>query len=166
MHRLGRSLLVTQNVLQLGAAGRICSSLQMRRREVSFITPFRRKQESSLAVPKTNPEKTVSSDLKSTYSERRIEKFIPVTRGVLLSKLTAEDRLLNWQERRLLESFAAALDAFFSRQFYAMLEETKVRSMLACMVRFNWNHRIPLAERGVATRDYLSPFFFLLFLVQ
>lgn len=99
----------------------------MRRREVSSITPFRQKQESSLAVPKTIPEKTASSDLKSTYSERRMEKFIPVTRGVLLSKLTAEDRLLNWQERRLLESFAAALDAFFSRQFYAMLEETKVR---------------------------------------
>lgn len=127
MQRLGRSLLVTQNIRQLGAAGRIFSSLQMIRREVSSIIPFRQKQESSLAVPQTIPEKTVSSDLKSTHSERRMEKFIPVTRGVLLSKLMAEDRLLNWQERRLLESFAAALDAFFSRRFYAMLEETKVR---------------------------------------
>ena len=92
-----------------------------------------------------------------------MEKFIPVTRGVLVSKLMAEDGLLNWQEKRLLENFAAALDAFFSQRFYAMLEETKVRrSVKHGMMRFNWNYTraSSLAERGVVTRDYFSPTFF------
>lgn len=165
MHRLGRSLLVTQNVLHLGAAGRICSSLRVRQREVSSIIPFtwaRRKQELSPAVPQTVQEKTASSDPKSPHSEKRMEKFIPVTRGVLVSKLMAEDGLLNWQEKRLLENFAAALDAFFSQRFYAMLEETKVRrSVKHGMMRFNWNYTHRLLRNGVWSRETISapPFF-------
>ena len=38
-----------------------------------------------------------------------------------------EEGLLSWQERRLVESFAASLDAYFSQRFYRILEETKVR---------------------------------------
>ena len=91
-----------------------------------------------------------------------MEKFIPVTRGVLVSKLMAEDGLLNWQEKRLLENFAAALDAFFSQRFYAMLEETKVRrSVKHGMMRFNWNYTHRLLRNGVWSRETISapPFF-------
>lgn len=60
--------------------------------------------------------------------ERQQEKFIPVTRRTLINKLVEEDGLLNWEEKRLLESFAASLDAYYSQKFYALLEEAKVRT--------------------------------------
>lgn len=59
--------------------------------------------------------------------EKQKEKFIPVTRRTLVRRLVEEDGLLNWEERRLLESFAASLDAYYSQKFYALLEEAKVR---------------------------------------
>ncbi len=43
-----------------------------------------------------------------------------------MRKLVEEEGLLNWQERRLMESLAAAVDAYFSQRFYAILEEAKV----------------------------------------
>ena len=55
------------------------------------------------------------------------EKFIPVTRRTLVNKLVEEDGLLNWEEKRLLETFAASLDTYYSQKFYALLEEAKVR---------------------------------------
>lgn len=59
--------------------------------------------------------------------EKQEEKFIPVTRRTLVNKLVEEDGLLNWEEKRLMESFAASLDAYYSQKFYAILEEAKVR---------------------------------------
>lgn len=59
--------------------------------------------------------------------ENRREKFIPVTRRSLVRRLAEEEGLLNWEEKRLLENFAAALDARFSQRFQGILEETKVR---------------------------------------
>ncbi len=45
---------------------------------------------------------------------------------MLVRKLMEEEGLLNWQERRQVEKLAAAIDAYFSQRFYALLEETKV----------------------------------------
>lgn len=49
---------------------------------------------------------------------------------MLVRKLVEEEGLLNWEERRQVESLAAAIDAYFSQRFYAILEETKVRASL------------------------------------
>ena len=59
--------------------------------------------------------------------EKQKEKFIPVTRRTLVKKLVEEEGLLNWEEKRFLESFAASLDTYYSQKFYALLEEAKVR---------------------------------------
>lgn len=56
-----------------------------------------------------------------------LEKFIPVTRQGLVSRLEEEAEMLSPEERKRLGSLAAALDAFISRRFYAQLESMKVR---------------------------------------
>ena len=43
-----------------------------------------------------------------------------------MSKLVEEEGLLNWEERGLMERFAAAFDAHFSHRFYGILDEAKV----------------------------------------
>lgn len=63
------------------------------------------------------------------------EKFIPVTRRTLVNKLVVEDGLLNWEEKRLLETFAASLDTYYSQKFYALLEEAKVREQMCVCER-------------------------------
>ena len=133
-----RSILVSRKVSHLGARQlwRGIQSSLVRREEARSIIPFawiRSKQQSAQTVPQsaTAVEKIPSTDKTPVplHSERRMEKFIPVTRRVLVSKLMAEEGLLNGQERRLMERFAAALDTCFYQRFYAMLEETKVRDI-------------------------------------
>ena len=81
------------------------------------------------AVERTTAEgSSVKAQNKRKKFEKQEEKFIPVTRRTLVNKLVEEDGLLNWDERRLLESFAASLDAYYSQKFYALLEEAKVRN--------------------------------------
>lgn len=55
-----------------------------------------------------------------------MEKFIPVTRRALVSKLVETEGLLSWEERGLVERFAAAFDTHFSHRFYGILEEAKL----------------------------------------
>ena len=83
------------------------------------------------AVEQTNTEGSlVEAHNKLKKFEKQEEKFIPVTRRTLVNRLVEEDGLLNWEEKRLLESFAASLDAYYSQKFYALLEEAKVRDHL------------------------------------
>lgn len=80
------------------------------------------------AVAQTTVEgNPVKAQNKLKKFEKQEEKFIPVTRRTLVNKLVEEDGLLNWEEKRLVESFAASLDAYYSQKFYALLEEAKVR---------------------------------------
>lgn len=74
----------------------------------------------------TSEGSLVKSQNKLKKFEKQEEKFIPVTRRTLVNKLVEEDGLLNWEEKRLVESFAASLDAYYSQKFYALLEEAKV----------------------------------------
>lgn len=144
-----RSFLVSFKVAHLGAR-QLCrgiqSSSRIRREEATSLIPFARiwrKQESVRTVLQTTTalEKTPSSDKGPLPLERRMEKFIPVTRRVLVSKLIAEEGLLNGKERHLMERFAAALDTCFHQRFYAMLEETKVKAIkthqMQSVMRFN-----------------------------
>lgn len=55
-----------------------------------------------------------------------MEKFVPITRQALVSRLGQEEEMLTVEERNGLGKFAAALDAFISRRFYAQLERMKV----------------------------------------
>lgn len=71
---------------------------------------------SGLSVDKAFPATT----------EERLEKFIPVPRRTLLSRLIEEKNMFSLTERQLMERFAAALDAHYSHRFYGILEETKV----------------------------------------
>lgn len=70
---------------------------------------------------------TVSAQNRVKTFKKEKEKFIPVTRRTLVNKLVEEDGLLNWEEKRLLETFAASLDTYYSQKFYSLLEEAKVR---------------------------------------
>ena len=63
-----------------------------------------------------------------------MEKFIPITRRALVSRLGQEEEMLTVEERNGLGQFAGALDAFISRRFYAQLERMKV-SMQICICR-------------------------------
>lgn len=58
---------------------------------------------------------------------KRLEKFIPVTRRALLRALMEEKGLLSTKEKQLMENVAAALDAKYSKRFYSILEQAKVR---------------------------------------
>ena len=54
------------------------------------------------------------------------EKFIPITRQMLVKTLVKESAMLSPQERDKLEDFSAALDAYTSQRFYTRLEDMKV----------------------------------------
>ena len=71
-------------------------------------------------------QKKVYSEASREDEESQLEKFIPVTRQVLVKTLLNEDRLLNCDERHQLENFSASLDAYISQRFYVQLEEMKV----------------------------------------
>lgn len=98
------------------------------------ILPFRKQKKKKdeqaigqgLAASPNTKEAIVATQNRVKKFEKQKEKFIPVTRRTLVNKLVEEDGLLNWEEKRLLESFAASLDAYYSQKFYALLEEAKV----------------------------------------
>ena len=69
----------------------------------------------------------VREDADREFREETRQKFIPVTRRALVRRLAEEEGLLSWDEKRLLENLAAALDARFSQRFKTLLEETKAR---------------------------------------
>lgn len=68
------------------------------------------------------------NQVEKLVEDRRLEKFIPVTRRALLRALVEEKELLSSEEKRLMESVAAALDAKYSKKFYSILEQAKVFS--------------------------------------
>ena len=86
----------------------------------------------SAVVPVQDPQlqlevqKRVHDESHKLSSDPHKEKFIPVTRQALVSKLKGEEKTLSVEERDGLGQFAAALDAFISRRFYAQLERMKV----------------------------------------
>ena len=114
-----------------------------REASISSLIPFRSKkvlEESSHGRVGTVKQTASDGKLKSAQKklkkfEKQNEKFIPVTRRTLVNKLVEEDGLLNWEEKRLLQSFAASLDAYYSQKFYALLEEAKVWTILC---RWGW----------------------------
>lgn len=89
------------------------------------LTPLRRAEATQLL--RSGREGQLVEGKNEDRHENRREKFIPVTRRSLVRRLAEEEGLLNWEEKRLLENFAAALDARFSQRFQGILEETKVR---------------------------------------
>ena len=111
------------------------ASLNCREASVSSLIPFgwvKRSEKTPQALvqavePTTTEGSLVTAQNRVKKFEKQEEKFIPVTRRTLVNKLVEEDGLLNWEERRLVESFAASLDAYYSQKFYALLEEAKVR---------------------------------------
>ena len=104
-----------------------------REASVSSLIPFgwlKKSEETPQALIQeqaTNERDVIPAQSKVIKFEKQEEKFIPVTRRTLVNKLVEEDGLLNWEEKRLMESFAASLDAYYSQKFYALLEEAKVR---------------------------------------
>lgn len=107
------------------------AGLGCREASASSLIPFGWVKKSEKApqalVEQTTAEGSlVKAQNKLKKFEKQEEKFIPVTRRTLVNKLVEEDGLLNWEERKLLESFAASLDAYYSQKFYALLEEAKV----------------------------------------
>lgn len=86
----------------------------------------------SAVVPVQDPQlqlevqKRVHDESHKLSSDPHKEKFIPITRQALVSKLKGEEKMLSVEERDGLGQFAAALDAFISRRFYAQLERMKV----------------------------------------
>ncbi len=69
----------------------------------------------------------VSNALDGSKTEKEVEKFIPLTRRALLRMLMEDERLLRSDDKRLMEKVAAALDAKYSKRFYSILEQAKVR---------------------------------------
>ena len=65
--------------------------------------------------------------LSTTNTSPNVEKFIPVTRRTLLRVLMKDSGLLNSEQKMHMEKVAAALDAKYSKRFYSILEQAKVR---------------------------------------
>jgi hypothetical protein len=106
--------------------------LGYREASASSLIPFgwvkkSEKTPQALVEASTSEGSLVKVQNKLKKFEKQEEKFIPVTRRTLVNRLVEEDGLLNWEEKRLVESFAASLDAYYSQKFYALLEEAKVR---------------------------------------
>jgi hypothetical protein len=57
--------------------------------------------------------------------EDHLEKFIPVTRGMLVKALSEDIKLLTHGERESIEGLSAGLDIYISQLFYTQLEEMK-----------------------------------------
>ena len=90
---------------------------------VSSVTPVVPADESSL---QSEVQKRVQKEAHKDDEGPLMEKFIPLTRQTLVSRLGQEEEMLTVDERNKLGQFAAALDAFISRRFYAQLERMKV----------------------------------------
>lgn len=58
-----------------------------------------------------------------------LNKFIPVTRQMLVKTLSDDKKLLSPEERESVQSLSAALDACISQQFYSQLEDMKVNNL-------------------------------------
>lgn len=67
-----------------------------------------------------------------TPAEKRLEKFIPLTRRALLRMLMDEKDFLKTAEKQLMEGVAASLDAKYSKRFYSILEHCKVSFSYHC----------------------------------
>ena len=61
-----------------------------------------------------------------TPANKRMERFIPLTRRVLLRMLMDEKDFLKTADKQLMENVAASLDAKYSKMFYSILEHCKV----------------------------------------
>ena len=108
------------------AAVRLVHSTPPLKAEAVSLLPWKwglRKQQKDVEKESEVPDLRSETE---AWIEGKKEKFIPVTRRSLLRRLGEEEGLLNWEERGLLERFAAALDARFSQRFQAILEEAKV----------------------------------------
>ena len=64
------------------------------------------------------------------FEEDQADKFIPVTRQVLVKTLSKERSLLSVDEREKIERFSAALDSYISQQFYTQLDKMKVTHII------------------------------------
>lgn len=105
--------------------------LSILRRGSSKTSPYRLYSSSEGLVP-VNKEETEHVQRK-IWEESRLEeqpnKFIPVTRLMLVSALADDRKLLSPEERAKIKELSASLDACILQQFYSQLEELKV-----------WNH--------------------------
>ena len=129
-----------QPLLSVGKQARVRTPLQfghgvryllnrrsMKNESTNSLIPFgwvRNKEAQNESLETTKNIETVKAVAK--VEENRLEKFIPVPRRTLLKELMNEEGLLNWKERGLMERLAAAMDAYYSQKFYAILEEAKV----------------------------------------
>ena len=83
--------------------------------------------ESTQTQEQVHMQKKVWEEASQSEEEAHWEKFIPITRQVLVRTLAQEDTLLSPDERHNMENFAAALDAYISQRFYVQLEDMKVQ---------------------------------------
>lgn len=83
--------------------------------------------ESTQSQEQIHMQKKVWEEASQSEEEAHWEKFIPITRQVLVRTLAQEDTLLSPDERHNMENFAAALDAYTSQRFYVQLEDMKVQ---------------------------------------
>ena len=127
-HRLSRTPL-----LPCSLAKRSCLPSSVPVRYLNFKTlKARQAAVASAVIPVQDPQlqlevqKRVHDESHKISSDPHKEKFIPITRQALVSKLKGEEKMLSVEERDGLGQFAAALDAFISRRFYAQLERMKV----------------------------------------
>ena len=115
------------------AAARSSPNLRASSREASVASylPFgwikKAKTQQVIAQNAGQEDDVIAAQNRVKKFERQEEKFIPVTRRTLVKKLVEEEGLLSWEEKRLVEPFAASLDTYYSQKFYALLEEAKVR---------------------------------------
>ena len=82
--------------------------------------------ESTQSKEQVHMQKKVWEEASQSEEEAHWEKFIPITRQVLVRTLAQENTLLSPDERHNMENFAAALDAYISQRFYVQLEDMKV----------------------------------------
>ena len=120
-------------LLPCSLAKRSCLPSSVPVRYLNFKTlKARQAAVASAVVPVQDPQlqlevqKRVHDESHKISSDPHKEKFIPITRQALVSKLKGEEKMLSVEERDGLGQFAAALDAFISRRFYAQLERMKV----------------------------------------
>lgn len=116
------------------------------------LVPVTRAEE-QLHVQRKVWEEVVGQDNKMAT-----EKFIPITRRMLVRTLVQDKAMLSPGEKVKLEDFAAALDAYTSQRFYTLLEEMKVRFYsnmfsLQCS-RYSTG---PLLRKGLPTAHALCP---------
>ena len=101
------------------------------RRGSSKASPYRLYSSSEGLVPvdKEETEHVQRKIWEESHLEEQPNKFIPVTRLMLVSALADDKKLLSPEERAKIKELSASLDACILQQFYSQLEELKV-----------WNH--------------------------